>query len=162
MYRMLLVVALLVLGSGCATVTRGTSEAFMVETDPPGADIRLSTGETCISPCTLTKKRRSKFKVTASLSGYESAEAEVKHKVAGSGAAGMAGNAIIGGFVGAAIDVGTGATQSLDPNPLVLTLMPLDSGEEIQQIDPSEEELAESFGWVPPEDEAFSQESRAE
>ncbi|MFQ5487483.1 MAG: hypothetical protein ACE5ET_03430 [Gammaproteobacteria bacterium] len=33
-------------GMGCATITRGTSEAFVINSKPSGASVRLSSGET--------------------------------------------------------------------------------------------------------------------
>ena len=38
------------------------------------------------------------------------------------GSAGMAGNVILGGLIGAAVDANNGATQDLVPNPLRVTL----------------------------------------
>jgi len=46
----------------------------------------------------------------------------VTHKTAGSGAAGVAGNVILGGVIGLGVDAVTGASQDLVPNPLEVTL----------------------------------------
>jgi hypothetical protein len=110
----------------CATITRGTSQKFTIETSPSEADIKLSTGQTCVSPCTLNLKRKSQFVVTASKEGYKTQETEVHGKVSGGGAAGFAGNAIFGGLIGAGVDAASGAAMSLEPNPLKLTLVPVD------------------------------------
>lgn len=114
--------------SGCSTITRGTTEAFVIESDPPGAIASLSSGETCTTPCALTKKRRDKFTVKIEKAGYEPVEANISHRTAGGGAAGMAGNVILGGLIGAAVDAGTGSTQELVPNPLVVKLVPISKG----------------------------------
>ena len=58
---------------GCATITRGSSEAFVVESTPSGADVRLSSGEVCKTPCTLKKKRKDNFVVFIKRDGYEPA-----------------------------------------------------------------------------------------
>ena len=55
--------------SACATVTRGTRQNYVIETDPAGARIALSTGETCTSPCTLRLKRKAGFTVTVTMDG---------------------------------------------------------------------------------------------
>lgn len=110
----------------CATITRGTSQKFNVETTPSQADVKLSTGQTCVSPCTLNLKRKSKFKVTVSKEGYKTQEAEVHGKLKGGGAAGFAGNAIFGGVIGAGVDAASGASLNLDPNPLKVTLVPIE------------------------------------
>lgn len=47
------------------------------------------------------------------------------HRTAGAGGAGMAGNVILGGLIGAAVDANSGATQDLVPNPLTVHLTPV-------------------------------------
>ena len=120
-----LAVPVLGLAGGCATITRGTSEAFVIESEPPGAHVRLSTGETCRTPCTLKKKRKESFVVHIEKPGYEPVEVQVTNQVAGAGAAGMAGNVILGGLIGAAVDAGSGAMLELVPNPVRVKLVPL-------------------------------------
>lgn len=146
--RQFIVVSLLILhATGCATITRGTNEAFGIQTTPPGAKARLSSGLSCETPCSLKVKRRSDFVVTITKSGYETVNASVD----GGGAAGMAGNVILGGLIGAGVDAGTGAMHSHKPNPLVVTLTPLDP----ERMSAKEEEIGEqeaqgeSVGGVP-------------
>ena len=113
---------LIALGSGCATITRGTSEAFVIETDPPGAEATLSNGLRCSTPCSLTVKRRGNFVVTIKKEGYETVVSNVTSSVDSGGAAGMAGNVLLGGVIGAGVDAGTGAMHSHKPNPLSVKL----------------------------------------
>lgn len=115
---------------GCATITRGTTEAFVIETEPPGADAWFSSGETCRTPCTLTKKRKDAFNVKIELGGFEPTEVNVVSEIARGGAAGMAGNVLFGGIIGAGIDAGSGAMKQLTPNPVVVKLIPSNSGME--------------------------------
>lgn len=112
------------LGPGCATITRGTTEAWTVESDPSGAQVTLSSGEQCLTPCTLKKKRKHGFQVNVEKEGYESVDAQVISQTAGGGAAGMAGNVLVGGIIGVAVDAGSGATKELKPNPLSVKLNP--------------------------------------
>jgi hypothetical protein len=114
-----------VLLTGCATITRGTNENFAVQSEPSQADVRLSTGQTCITPCTLRVKRKSRFMVTVSKNGYQTQEAEVHGVVKGGGGAALAGNAIFGGLIGGGIDAINGASMDLSPNPLKVTLVPV-------------------------------------
>lgn len=114
-----------VIGSGCATITRGTSEAFVIETDPPGAEATLSNGLRCSTPCSLTVKRRGDFVVTIKKEGYETVISTVTSSVDSGGAAGMAGNVVLGGIIGAGVDAGTGAMHSHKPNPLSVKLQPI-------------------------------------
>jgi hypothetical protein len=120
---------------GCASITRGTTETFIVESDPLGADVRLSSGETCKTPCTLTKKHNDKFMVFITKKDYEPVEVAVSHKTCDAGAAGMAGNVLLGGLIGVAVDAGTGATQELCPNPVKVALVPLQQAHETPMVD---------------------------
>ena len=118
--------ALVVLASGCATITRGTTEAFVIETQPVGAEAKLSNGLYCTTPCSLKVKRRGDFVVTLTKDGYETATASITSSVDSGGAAGMAGNVVLGGIIGAGVDAGTGAMHSHKPNPLVVELVPIE------------------------------------
>lgn len=108
--------------SACATITRGTRQNYTIETDPQGANITLSTGQTCVSPCTLRLKRKTEFTVTATMDGYEPAEASVESRVRAGGVAGAAGNVLFGGIVGGVVDATNGSMNDLMPNPLRITM----------------------------------------
>ncbi|WP_375284958.1 hypothetical protein [Marinicauda pacifica] len=69
--------------------------------------------------------RRSEFVATVERDGYETVQVNVTHQVSGAGGAGMAGNVLVGGLIGVAVDAGTGAMNDLVPNPVVLTLVPI-------------------------------------
>ncbi|HHH36809.1 MAG TPA: PEGA domain-containing protein, partial [Gammaproteobacteria bacterium] len=69
--------------TGCATITRGTTEAFVVNSKPSGANVRLSSGEICKTPCVLKKKRKDSFVVFIEKAGYEPVEIQVTNQVAG-------------------------------------------------------------------------------
>ena len=119
-----------VLLSACATITRGTSQKYNIETTPTEANVKLSTGQTCISPCKLKLKRKDGFIVTASKDGYKDATATVESKVRAGGVAGVAGNVLIGGIIGAAVDGTNGSMNDLTPNPLHLKLEPVFASEQ--------------------------------
>ncbi len=117
--------AVLPLGA-CATVTRGTTNQVTMASEPPGAEARTSLGHQCpTTPCTIEVPRSSQFIATFSKPGYRDAQVPVSTRVAGSGAAGFAGNILIGGIVGMGVDAATGATLEHFPNPVVGTLEPL-------------------------------------
>jgi hypothetical protein len=126
MLRWILLASCAALAS-CATVTRGTTTAFVVETIPSGAHVTLSTGQECnATPCTFARiSREAEFSVTVSKEGYETTTHAITHRTSGGGGAGMAGNVILGGLIGAAIDANSGATQDLVPNPLVIHMTPV-------------------------------------
>ncbi|HEX8379141.1 MAG TPA: hypothetical protein VF619_01175 [Allosphingosinicella sp.] len=113
----------------CATVTRGTSQKYVIESEPPQADVALSTGQKCVTPCKLKLKRKHGFTATFNKPGYAQQEAQVKSKFSGGGAAAGAGNILAGGVIGAVVDGTNGSLNNLTPNPLMVTLVPLADGQ---------------------------------
>jgi len=111
---------------GCATVTRGTTEVLVIETDPPGADVEITpANQHCKTPCSAKLRRKDNQMVVIKRAGYEDVQVNVQPQIAGAGAAGMAGNVIVGGLIGVAIDAASGATKELKPNPIKVTLVSL-------------------------------------
>ncbi len=109
--------------TSCATIIRGVHDDLKVLSTPSGADVKLSTGETGVTPATFVKHRRDSFQVTVSKPGYFPQTVNVESRASASGAAATAGNAAIGG-VGVAVDAGTGAWNSFYPNPVSVQLAP--------------------------------------
>jgi hypothetical protein len=144
---------------GCASVVRGTSEQVQFDSVPAGAQMRsivkydcggpcplgtdrtgnylteeqmktpLESGPACVTPCIAQVPRNQELIVTFSKPGYESQTVPLRPVVSGAGAAGMAGNIVLGGVVGAVVDTGTGAAMDHQPNPLKVVLKPLRGGE---------------------------------
>lgn len=116
----------LLLLTSCATITRGVHEKLTVQSDPPAADVRLSTGEHSVTPAKFVKRRRTEsFTVTISKPGYLSQTVKVESRGGATGGTVMAGNVFAGGVVGIAVDASTGAYNSLYPNPISVRLMPV-------------------------------------
>lgn len=113
------------LTSGCATITRGTKDTLVVESDPAGANVTLSNGQTGRTPTSFKLPRKDNLIVTISKEGYETLTVNVNSQVSGAGAAGMAGNVLVGGLVGVVVDPLTGAMKDLRPNPVKVTMVPL-------------------------------------
>lgn len=132
------------LTSGCASITRGTKDAFAIESSPPGASATLSNGLSCTTPCAMELPRKHAFTVTFAMEGYKPVTANVIPRQAGAGSAGMAGNVLFGGLIGAAVDAGSGAMKDLYPNPLVVTLVEESSTEESVVDMPEGEEPVEA------------------
>jgi hypothetical protein len=114
----------LVSSGGCASIIRGTSENFTIETDPAGAQATLSTGETCeATPCTIRRSRNEPFTVTVSKEGYQTTTHEIRNPWSREGTTvGVVGNFFLGGAIGIGVDAATGANRDLTPNPLVVLL----------------------------------------
>ena len=128
--------AILVLGaalamSACATVTKGTEDTVKLESNPPGAAVSFKemTGRInqtgCTTPCKIELNRKYTYAVEIAKEGYETWVGRLEPKMSGDGAAGMAGNVLIGGVIGAAIDASTGAMNDLKPNPMIADLVPV-------------------------------------
>jgi hypothetical protein len=138
--------------AGCASVTRGTSEAVVFDSEPSGAEMRstivngcaeegactesgtardamidrtIKDGPACTTPCTIQVPRAQELMVTFSKAGYQPQTVKLGHTVSGGGAVGVAGNVLIGGGVGMLVDAGTGAAMDHVPNPLKVTLLPI-------------------------------------
>jgi hypothetical protein len=110
--------------TACATVTRGTSTSFIVASEPRGAAVKTSTGFSCPStPCTMKMPRKKGFDVTVSKDGFEAKTMHVSSKTSGAGAAGFVGNAVLGGFLGMALDATNGSMNDLSPNPTRVILL---------------------------------------
>ena len=129
-FLMCLILAVMLVQS-CASITRGSTESFVIKTKPPGATAKLSNGLSCDTPCSLKLKRRGDFLVTLSRDGYEKVTATVTSSVDGAGSAGMAGNILLGGIIGMGVDAGTGAMHSHQPNPLEVEMVPLKQGSKL-------------------------------
>jgi hypothetical protein len=100
-----------VLFTSCATITRGSHETLIVLSEPPGANVVLSSGEKGVTPATFVKSRGDNFTVTVSKAGYVPQTVNVESKVSATGGAAMAGNVgfIVGAPIGVAVDAAKGA-----------------------------------------------------
>jgi hypothetical protein len=86
--------------------SKPTTASLSIESNPPGADARLSTGGTCRTPCAVTVPLANEFSVIVALDGY-TAETRTVRPVSAEASAGS-----------------PGATALLDPNPLFVELKP--------------------------------------
>jgi hypothetical protein len=108
--------------AGCATVTRGTVNDVNFISEPPGALVTLSIGQSCVAPCVLKVPRKDSFSATFTLEGHEPQVVFVNTVVQGGGAAGVVGNALVGGIVGVGVDVASGAANDHSPNPVSVVM----------------------------------------
>ena len=104
----------------CATVTRGSTDAWEITSEPSGAKVETSNGHQCpATPCAIKMSRKSEFTATITKPGYKPATVTVTHKTSGA-----AGNVLVGGIIGLGVDAVTGASQDLVPNPAHVVLEP--------------------------------------
>lgn len=109
----------------CGSITRGTTEKMAFLSEPAGAQMTTTKGYACpATPCSLEVDRSDEFDVTFVKPGYRPQVIPVRTKVAGSGAAGFAGNILVGGVIGMGVDAATGAALDHTPNPVNAILVP--------------------------------------
>lgn len=147
--RILFIAAAACALAGCASVTRGTTNQVQITTTPPGAAIRTSMNHTCVSPCTLTVGRKDEFDVTASMPGYRDASTPVRTRVAGSGAAGFAGNVLLGGVIGMGVDAATGAALEHYPSPVAFVMEPTAPAPAKPQLGPRRGKTPKALAFKP-------------
>jgi hypothetical protein len=128
MIRLLLATALALPCISCASITRGTTENISISSTPAGATAELSgldNPTACVTPCVVVAKRNADITVTINKAGYEPQVIPLTKEIPGTGAAGFAGNVLVGGLVGMGVDAATGAAMDHKPNPVTVTLQPV-------------------------------------
>ena len=126
--RVLGVLAACAMLGGCASVSRGTTETISVASTPSGAEAVISGLDapmTCITPCAVVAKRNADISMTIQKPGFEPQVVQLTKDIPATGAAGFAGNLLLGGLVGMGVDAVTGAATDHKPNPVIVTLQPL-------------------------------------
>jgi hypothetical protein len=125
--RIFVIAALGAALSGCASVTRGTTENIAISSTPSGAEATVSgldVPTTCTTPCSIVAKRSADISITFEKPGYDSQTVQLTKEIPATGAAGFAGNIIAGGLVGMGVDAVTGAALDHKPNPVIVTMQP--------------------------------------
>ncbi|SFO29308.1 PEGA domain-containing protein [Bradyrhizobium sp. Ghvi] len=125
--RLFEIVALSVMLGGCASVTRGTTENISIASTPSGAEAVVSGMDvptTCVTPCSIVVKRNADISITFQKEGYEPQIVPLSRDIQTGGAAGFAGNLLLGGVVGMGVDAATGAATDHKPNPVIVTMQP--------------------------------------
>ena len=122
---------------GCATVLNGTNQDLAFRSDPEGAVVAISTGQSCTTPCTFSMKRGNDLRVDFNREGYEPEHVYVQSRLGGS----TFGNIIAGGGIGAVIDGSNGASNHLYPEPVYIRLVPAGSDAEAMLLDEDGEEI---------------------
>ncbi|OJW56272.1 MAG: hypothetical protein BGO57_07980 [Sphingomonadales bacterium 63-6] len=116
---------------GCATVLNGTKEDYSVDSQPNGAKVRFTGGETCTTPCKVELKRKDDLRADVELDGYDPAYILIQSRLGGS----AFGNILLGGGIGAVVDGTNGSSNRLYPKPLIVKLAPKGSGEKAVLLD---------------------------
>jgi hypothetical protein len=59
------------------------AETLAIESEPPGAEVKTSLGQSCLTPCQLSVQYGSEFSVTLALSGYQPQTVSVRPEAEG-------------------------------------------------------------------------------
>ena len=128
--RVVLIALAAISAAGCASVTRGWDEQVHFNSAPSEALVRTSNGMSCTTPCVLKLGRKEEVTAVFSKPGYITEEVFVKTHLGGAGgAAGLMGNVVLGGPIGAGVDIASGASLDHCPNPVSITLRKVGSKE---------------------------------
>lgn len=128
LHKLLVIMSLALSCAGCASATRGWSEQITITSNPSGAEAEVKgneTGAVCTTPCVVQVKRYEDISVTIKKEGYEPQVVPLSKEIPGTGAAGFAGNLLLGGVVGMVVDGVSGAAYDHKPNPVIVTLQPI-------------------------------------
>jgi len=104
-------VALAILGGGCASIVKGTTQAIPVSSDPVGADVKIDGNKVGQTPMKIDAKRKYDHLVTIERVGYQVESIAVTRNIGGA----VYGNIIAGGLVGWGVDAISGAQYNLSP-----------------------------------------------
>jgi PEGA domain len=106
MYRAIAIMGAGLALAGCSSTsdwlkTGPTMETVRFESEPPGAEAKMSNGQTCRTPCALAVPSGGPYTVTFTLNGYQPETSEVKLTSMGDN------------------------TSQLRPNPVLVDLTPM-------------------------------------
>jgi hypothetical protein len=122
MHRGIAVALVATMVGGCATAIRGTTSQVTFASEPSGAVVTTSLGQTCVAPCVLAIERNKPFEATFTKEGFERSIVAVRTEVSREGGTSFAGNLLLGGLIGMGVDAATGAALDHHPNPVVARL----------------------------------------
>ena len=117
-----LVVLVLILAAGCASSNRMENESFRIETEPKVATATLSTGQTCLTPCSFDLPRGKKFSVSITKEGYKTVTTAIDSVETATGGKPMSASVGVGGIFRVPVGGKAGSSFDLKPNPLVVEL----------------------------------------
>jgi hypothetical protein len=101
MYRVVAIVGAGLVLAACSTDSKNffgfepAKETIRFESEPPGAEAKTSTGETCRTPCALAMPADKPFTVTFTLTGYQPDTEQVQLTSIGAGASKLAPNPVL-------------------------------------------------------------------
>jgi hypothetical protein len=108
----LILLALVVCGSGCATLVTGKYQTVTVTSEPTGVKVRAETGEYIETPGQFDLERNKDHVLVATYASAEPQQRQIKHGLQGW----FFGNILLGGIIGGIVDLASGSSDRLIPN----------------------------------------------
>lgn len=108
------------LASGCATIVTGSSQEVTLVSEPSGASVSIDGNNRGMTPLTISLKRKETPTFVLTSDGYMD-EALALDK---SSNGWVWGNIVLGGIIGLAVDMGTGAHQKFDQDVYTVRMRP--------------------------------------
>ena len=112
-----LIISIAFMFSGCAAMFNGRRQVVSVKTEPSGANIRFSTGETCTSPCVLELKRKKSAIIYVEMAGYKPINDILRREISP-----IAAVDLLFFWPGLIVDAMNGGAWDLRPNKFDFTL----------------------------------------
>ena len=135
-WKLLLSAGLSILVAACGSIARGTQQEVVIETIPAGADVLLSDGQRCTSPCRITAPRYQGLTAHLSRPDCRPAEARLTPSVVEDIT-----------LFGSIYDFQLGGAYDLEPNPLSVTLICGEAAKRmVPGLTPEDEALLATFG----------------
>lgn len=116
----LIIIAVIVSQTGCASIITGTSQNIMINSEPSGAKVITDTGLTVITPATIRLPKGRAIVLTAQKDGYEKSTQVLNTSFNGW----FIGNILLGGLIGMIVDLADGAYVSFDRSNVFFSLTP--------------------------------------
>ncbi len=109
-----LVIAIICLTTGCATIIHGSGQDVSISSNPSSATVIIDNQNMGKTPLTTRLTRKDNHTIKIELPGYMPYETKFTRKVD----AWIAGNIVFGGLIGLAVDAITGGMYKLTPNQI--------------------------------------------
>lgn len=114
----LLLISLLSLSTGCASIVKGTTQAIPISSEPSGVDVLVDGNLVGSTPTTVELKRKTDHLITFQKENYETKAVAVVKSVGGA----VWGNILAGRLIGWGVDAASGAQYNLDPKTIFVKM----------------------------------------
>ena len=118
-YILSVLLLVMILSGGCATVMNGRTQSVIVESNPPEAVATIE-NQAVKTPGTFQLKRKNSYPVKVEKEGYEPATTTIQNEWSWW----LLGNVVLGGIIGLVVDFVTGSAYTLEPERVSVRLVP--------------------------------------